>query len=431
LTDLAVQWWPTERPTPYARNARVCPEQAVAKVAGSIREFGFRNPILVDGEGTIIAGHTRLLAAQRLGLETVPVIVCDDLSPAKVKALRLADNRTAQETSWDDELLTIELGELKGLDLDLLLTGFDEDELDAFLAEPTQGITDPDEVPEPPEEPISKLGDLWLLGNHRLLCGDCTVTTDVERVMDGKRALLMATDPPYLVDYDGGNHPQTWTNGGKQAGRDAVGKHWDTYIDHDSSVTFYRQFLAAALAEALSERPLIYQWFATSKVDIVLEAWRANGLLPHQIIIWHKQPFLARTDFMHDYEPCMYGWVQGNRPEIDRRPPANSRAVWDIDNKIDDTPRHIHPTMKPLETVRRPIEWHTRPGELIYEPFSGSGTAIIAAEMTGRRCSALELSPAFVDVAVTRWQNFTGQQATLEGDGRTFADLSAERGQQP
>ena len=241
---LSVELWPIEKPIPYARNARVCPEAAIAKVAASLKEFGFRQPIVVDAEGVIIAGHTRLLAAQRLGLDQVPVHIATGLTPAQVKAYRLADNRTAQETSWDDELLAIELEELSGLDIDLELTGFGEDEIAALLAEPNPGLTDPDEVPEIPEEPVSRPGDLWLLGGHRLLCGDSTVAEDVQRLMDGKRAALMATDPPYLVDYDGGNHPNTDANGGKW-GNPTKEKHWDAYTDHESAVGFYQDFIAS------------------------------------------------------------------------------------------------------------------------------------------------------------------------------------------
>ena len=428
--NLSVEWWPTTKPTPYARNARQCPEQAIAKVAGSIHEFGFKNPILVDGEGTIIAGHTRLLAAQRLDLAEVPVIICADLSPAKVKALRLADNRTAQETSWDDELLAIELEELLGLEIDLELTGFDEEEIAALLAEPTEGLTDEDTPCDLPEIPASRTGDLWLLGKHRLLCGDSTNADEVQRLMAGKRATLMATDPPYLVDYDGGNHPQTWANGGKKPGaeKDAGTKHWDAYTDHDSSVTFYRDFLSIALEVALSPRPVVYQWFGMMKVDIVLEAWREVGLLPHQVLIWKKsRHVLTRCDFMWDYEPMMYGWLQGERPGSLIRPPANATAVWEIESKIEDSPGNLHPTMKPVELIRRPILYHTKPGGLIYEPFSGSGTAIIAAENTGRTCCAMEQSPAFVDAAVARWEAYTGEAATLEGDGRSFAEITQER----
>ncbi len=421
-----MEWWPIEKPTPYARNARQVPEPAIAKVAASIKEFGFRQPIVVDAEGVIIAGHTRLLAAQRLELPSVPVHVAEGLSEAQVKAYRLMDNRCHEETAWDEELLRLEFEELADMDLDFALTGFDEDELVPLLAPPgVEGLTDPDEAPEPPEAPVSRSGDLWLLGRHRLLCGDATAPDDVVRVMDGARAVLMATDPPYLVDYQGGNHPNTEANGGKW-GNPNKEKHWDAYTDHAAAVDFYRDFLAAAIEQALCQAPAIYQWFGAMRTDIVLEAWRAVGLLPHQMLIWHKsRSVLTHSHFMWDYEPMMYGWIEGKKPAL--KPPADARAVWEIESKIDDGASGIHPTQKPIETIRRPISYHTEPGATIYEPFSGSGTALIAAEELGRTCHAIELSPAFVDVALARWQAFTGREAVLEGDGRTFKELADER----
>ncbi len=332
---------------------------------------------------------------------------------ANARRLAYLDNRSSElGLEWDLDQLVRDLD----AGFDLTGCGFEEAELAALLRslEPVGGLTDPDDVPEPPEEPISKLGDLWVLGTHRLLCGDSTQAADVTRLMAGERASLMPTDPPYLVGYDGGNHPQSYDTQGARRAEGESTKHWDDYTDHESAVGFYRDYLACALAHALGERPLIYQWFGMMRMDVVLEAWRANGLLPHQVIIWHKsRPVLARCDFMWDYEPCMYGWIKGQRPEPEVRPPANARAVWDVDQRegIEEGAERNHSTMKPVEVIRRPIEWHTSLGELIYEPFSGSGTALIAAEMTGRRCYAMELSPVFVDVAVTRWQNFTGKVA--------------------
>jgi DNA modification methylase len=405
---LTVEWWPVERPVRYARNARSCPEAAIAKVAGSLREFGFRQPIVVDEGGVVIAGHTRLLAAKRLGLTKVPVHVARDLTPQQVKAYRLADNRTAQETSWDLELLPLEIAELADLGYDLGVLGFDAEELTGLLVPPTEGLSDPDEVPEPPASPITKPGDLWILGSHRLLCGDATEARDVARLMDGRRATLMATDPPYLVDYDGGNHPQTWANGGK-AGKDPT-KHWDAYTDHEHSVAFYESYLRAALEHALAEAPAIYQWFGAMRAPVVFEAWQTVGLLAHQTLIWVKsRPVLTRCDYMWDYEPCLYGWVKGRQPK--RKPPAEARAVWQIDSRVEDGASGIHPTMKPVQCFRRPIAYHTGPGELIYEPFCGSGTALIAAQELGRVCYAIELSAAFCDVAVRRWERFTGREA--------------------
>lgn len=424
-THASLEHWPITRPTPYARNARLCPEPAIAKVAGSIHEYGFRSPILVDEEGVIIAGHTRLAAAQRLGLETVPVIVCHGLTPAQVKAYRLADNRTAQETTWDDELLAIELEELLGLDVDLVPIGFDPDEVDALLSEPTDGLTDPDDVPAPPEQPVTRTGDLWILGEHRLLCGDSTDEGTVARVMASERAVLMATDPPYLVDYDGSNH--LTTKGGVHAQPAGLASEWDKYEDHESGVAFYRDFIMAARQEALIENPAVYQWFAGMRADIVFAAWREAGLLPHQLMIWKKsRGILTHCHYLWDYEPFMYGWVQGHKPSM--RPPAGATATWEVGSAIEDNPGSVHPTMKPVELTRRCIDYHTKPGQLIYEPFSGSGTALIAAEETGRRCRAIELSPAFVDVAAERWERFSGGTATLEGDGRSFAEVAGERG---
>lgn len=412
---LAVDLWPIERPIPYARNPRQLPAAAIEKVAASIAEFGWRQPIVVDADGVIIAGHTRLAAARKLGLDAVPVHVAYDLSPAQAKALRLLDNRCHQEGSWDEELLSLELEDLAGLDIDLALTGFDEDELAHLMSSTTPGLTDPDEVPELPEEPVTKTGDLWVLGDHRLLCGDATKAQDVERLMDGTKAVLMATDPPYLVDYDGGHHPASEGNGGlkdgRKTGRNAE-KEWDLYLDHAAAVDFYSDFLTLALQIALRPDAAIYECFGIMRSEVIWAAWRAVGLLPHQVLIWHKsRSVLTHSHFMWDYEPVMYGWPEGHRPK--RKPPANEHAVWQIDSTEgnETSVGSVHPTIKPVELIRRPILFHTLPGELLYEPFSGSGTALIAAQQTGRRCYALELSPAFVDVAVERWQNFTGQSA--------------------
>ena len=222
---LAVKWRLIDRLKPYERNPRVAPEAAVAKVAASLAEFGWRQPIVVDEGGVIIAGHTRLLAAKRLGLARVPVHVAAGLSPAQVRAYRLADNRTAEETAWDLELLPTEIGELAGLGYDLDLLAFDGKELARLTAQPSEGLSDPDEAPEPPPEPLTQPGDLWQLGEHRLLCGDATKGEDVRRLMAGRRAALMATDPPYLVGYAGGTHPPTQANGGKSG--KAYEKQWD------------------------------------------------------------------------------------------------------------------------------------------------------------------------------------------------------------
>ena len=239
----AVELWPIERPVPYEGNPRNCTPEAIAKVAASIKEFGFMQAIVVDKDDIVVVGHTRLLAAKQLGLTKVPVHVAAHLSPAQVAAYRIADNRTGEETSWNEELLSVEISKLISMDYEIDVLGFDSDELAELLAPPVAGLVDPDSVPETPVEPVTKPGDIWILGDHRLLCGDCTDPGMVAKVMDGEQATLMATDPPYLVDYDGGNHPPTWANGGKRPGAapDAATKHWDTYIDHEDGGQVLRE----------------------------------------------------------------------------------------------------------------------------------------------------------------------------------------------
>jgi DNA modification methylase len=412
-----VEFWPIEQPKAYAGNPRNCPPTAVEKVAASIAEFGFMQAIVVDRDEVVIVGATRLAAAKKLGLPKVPVIVAAHLSPAQVAAYRITDNRTGEETSWNEELLTVEISKLISMEYEIDVLGFDADELAELLTPPVAGLVDPDSVPETPAEPVTKPGDLWILGNHRLGCGDCTDASMVARVMDGELATLMATDPPYLVDYDGGNHPPTWANGGKRPGAapDAGTKHWDSYVDQATAVQFYENFLTVARTTALAKVSAIYMCFGMMRAPLVFAAWEQAGYLLHQVDIWYKTRIvLSRSDYCWNYEPIAYGWIKGARPRPERRPPANATAVWEIASTIIDGPQE-HPTVKPVELIRRPIEYHTRIGEVIYEPFCGSGTAIIAAELSGRRCFALELSPTYCDLAVRRWEAFTGRQATCDG----------------
>ena len=264
---------------------------------------------------------------------------------------------------------------------------------------------DPDDAPEAPGVPVTQPGDLWLLGPHRLLCGDSTSVEDIARLMAGERAVVMPTDPPYLVDYTGGNHPQSWSN--RPAVKD---KHWDSYHEGDGAA-FFAAFLRVALAEALVPNPALYQFHATRRQVLVETAWQVNGLLVHQTVVWVKsRPVLTRSDYMWQHEPCFYGWVEGKRPS--KRPPANATTVWTVDQVGESD--GVHPTQKPVELVRRMVEHHTERGEAVYEPFAGSGTAIAACELTGRVCYALELSPAFCDVVVQRWERLTGKAAVRE-----------------
>ena len=416
------------------RNWRTRTATQRSALSSVLTEVGLVQSVVVNSTtGHLIDGHLRVELARSQGQPTIPVVYVELSDDEEHLVLATLDPIAAMAGADHDKLAEL-LASIESQD-EQVRGLLEEIARQQHLELPTApGLVDSDDVPEVPTEPISRLGDLWLLGPHKLLCGDSTDPASVRRLLAGERATLMATDPPYLVDYDGGNRPQTWGKDGRPISPEQKTKHWDAYTDHDSSVAFYADFLRAALAEALGDVPVVYQWFGMTRADIVMAAWRANGLLAHQVVIWHKsRAVLGRSDFMYDYEPAIYGWVAGRRPEPERRPPASTTAVWEVDQKegVEDGLGAVHPTIKPVELIRRPITWHTRPGELLYEPFSGSGTAIIAAEQTGRRCSALELSPAFVDVAVTRWQRFTGKQATLKGDGRAFAELALERAGEP
>ncbi|MFN0132230.1 MAG: DNA modification methylase [Phycisphaerales bacterium] len=385
---------------PYEANPRKN-DAAVGAVARSIREFGFRQPIVVDTDGVIVVGHTRWRAAGRLGLKEVPVHVARELTPEEARAYRIADNQTASIAEFDEELLHQELADLKALDFDLGTLGFDDDQLKELLApRGTEGEVDPDDVPEPPETAVTQPGELIVLGAHKLLCGDSTKPGDVQKLMGDERAVLCASDPPYLVDYDG-------TSCGGITGK-FESKRWDEYKDPAASVEFFESYLRCALDHAVTGNPAFYQWHASNRFPLVEQAWRNCGLLPHQTIVWTKESGVpGRCWFMQSHEPCIVGWIKGKLPE--RKPPPNAVTVWAIPRKSENL--NVHPTQKPIEIFRRPLEWHTLPGQLVYEPFAGSGTQIIAAEQLGRRCYAIEQSPTFCDVIVTRWETFTGKKA--------------------
>ncbi len=418
-TKLSVDWVAIGRlfcsPSNPRRN-----EEAVPHVAASIRRFGWQQPVVARRSGEVIAGNTRLKAARSLGLTEVPVAWFEG-SDLDAVAYQVADNRTHEFATWDDASLAQILEQLRAEDA-LAGVGFDDAQIDELLAQLAADLA-PKELEdpgagEPPEEPVSRLGDLWLLGDHRLLCGDSTKPEDLARLMGGEKAHLLATDPPYLVDYTAQNHPPSSFNGPQTAN-----KNWDAYKDPAASVEFFDSFLRTCLPHVVPDAAL-YQWHASRRQSLVERAWEMNGLLVHQTIVWVKsRPVLTRSMYMWRSEPCYFGWVQGNMPPQDRRPPHNATNVWEIDQ---DGERHPHPTVKPLEVFERPLQYHTKHGEIALEPFSGSGTQIIAAEKLRRRCYAMELSPAFVDVAVRRWETATGQQATLDGSGQTFAGRAME-----
>ena len=393
---------PIEEVIPYARNPRKN-EDAISKVASSLQEFGFRQPIVVDNDNVVIAGHTRLLAAKRLGMERVPIHTAKDLSDAQIQAYRITDNRSSQEAEWDEDLLRIELGDLRDQDFNLALTAFDEDELERLLADALEeGLTDPDDVPDVPEEPTAKMGDVWVLGRHRLMCGDSTVVTDVSALLGDVKPHLMVTDPPYGVDYD-----PSWRN-------NVVGAPTLKPSDRAMGVVHNDNIADWSEAWALFEGDVAYVWHAGNKANIVADSLIANDFNIRAQIIWAKNNMvIGRGDYHPKHEPCWYavrknktGHYCGGRKQT---------TVWEIDKPLKSETGHS--TQKPVECMKRPIENNSSVGQAIYEPFSGSGTTIIAGEMTGRAIYAMELNPAYVDVAVKRWEDFTGKTAHLDLQG--------------
>ena len=406
-----IEQWPTAKLLPYARNARTHSDDQVAQIAASIAEFGFTNPILAGSDGIIVAGHGRLAAAQKLGLEIVPVVVLDHLSPTQRRALVIADNRIAENAGWDDAMLRIELEalQLEGFDLDI--TGFDTDALAELIAgeEPdNEGQTDEDAVPEVGEIPISRPGDVWIMGQHRLLCGDSTVAESYARLMQGDMADMVFTDPPYNVNY---------ANSAKDKLR---GK--DRAILNDNLGEGFYDFLLAALTPTVANcRGGSYVAMSSSELDVLQSAFRAAGGKWSTFIIWAKNTFtLGRADYQRQYEPILYGWPEGGTRHWcgDR----DQGDVWQIKKP---QKNDLHPTMKPVELVERAIRNSSRPGNVVLDPFGGSGTTLIAAEKSGRVARLIELDPKYVDVIVRRWQDWTGKQATRESDGVVFDDQAA------
>ncbi len=395
-----IEQWPTAKLLPYARNARTHSDDQVAQIAASIAEFGFTNPILAGSDGIIVAGHGRLAAAQKLGLEIVPVVVLDHLTPTQRRALVIADNRIAENAGWDDAMLRIELEalQLEGFDLDV--TGFDADALAELIAgdEPdNEGQTDEDAVPELGETPISRPGDVWIMGQHRLLCGDATVAEDYDRLMQGDTADMVFTDPPYNVNY---------ANSAKDKMR---GK--DRAILNDNLGDGFYDFLLAALTPTVAHcSGGIYVAMSSSELDVLQAAFRAAGGKWSTFIIWAKNTFtLGRADYQRQYEPILYGWPEGaTRHWCGDRDQGD---VWAIKKP---QKNDLHPTMKPVELVERAIRNSSRPGNVVLDPFGGSGTTLIAAEKSGRIARLIELDPKYVDVIVRRWEEFTGKQAIRE-----------------
>jgi DNA modification methylase len=396
-----LEHWPLDRLIEYARNPRKN-DHAVDKIAAAIKEFGFRVPIVAKSDGLVVDGHLRLKAAKKLKLATVPVLLADDLTETQIKAFRLSVNRMAEEARWDTDLLHLELADLAGDGFNIDLIGFSADELNALMADKTTGLTDPDDTPEVQAQEITRLGDTWLLGKHRLRCGDSTVATDVEALLAGVQPHLMVTDPPYGVEYDA-----QWR---ERAGVNTAGAAKGKVLNDDKAD--WRE------AWALFPGDVAYVWHAGLFAGVVADSLTATGFKLRSQIIWDKgQLVLSRGDYHWRHEPCWYAVKGKGHWAGDRK----QTTLWQIDK-----PRKSetgHSTQKPVECMRRPIENNSSPGQAVYEPFSGSGTTIIAAEQTGRICYAMELSPAYVDVAVRRWQSFTGLPAKLEATGQPFSEV--------
>ena len=423
IPEIQVELWPMDRLIPSDANPRTHTPEQVEQIAASIREFGFVNPILVGPDGGIIAGEGRFRAALTLGLRKVPVIVLEHLSEIQRRALAIADNQLALNAGWDEQMLREQLAALRDENFDLDLLGFDDEELARQLAEQNAGLTDEDEVPDVPRNSVTRLGDLWLLGSrkgclHRLLCGDATASKDTTRLLTGEQLpVLMVTDPPYGVDLEpewreeAGLNPRT-RQGGKVANDDRI--DWSE-------------------AWALFPGDVAYVWHAGIHAAEVKLSLQGCGFQIRSQIVWVKQHFaISRGAYHWRHEPCWYAVRKGRtgRWRGDRK----QTTVWEVANLnpfggegAAENEATGHGTQKPVEIMRRPILNHTRPGESCYDPFLGSGTTLIAAESTGRFCYGMEIDPRYVDAAVLRWQQFTGQQAVLDGERRTFEEIARAR----
>lgn len=426
---MQVELWPLSRVKPYDKNPRLN-DDAVDAVALSILEFGFRQAIVVDADDTIICGHTRYKAAQKLGLEKVPVHVATDLTPEQVKAYRIADNKTSELSDWNYDLLPIELGELKAMNYDLGLLGFDKDELATLLDPGLQdGLCDPDEVPAPPDAATTQPGDLWLLGNHRLLCGDSSKPDDVDRLLDGAAIHLVNTDPPYNVKVeprsnnaiaaglssfeathhqkmDVVRHPEK----SKPTGKKLRAKDRPLANDFVSDEEF-AQLLRAwfkNMSRVLESGRIAYIWGGYANIANYPPALKEAGLYFSQAIIWDKEhPVLTRKDFMGAHEWCFYSWKEGAAHQFFG--PNNVTDLWRV--KKVNPQNMIHLTEKPVELAVRAMQYSSRVGENVLDLFGGSGSTLIAAQQTGRRAFLMELDPLYCDVIVQRFEKFTATKA--------------------
>lgn len=402
-------------------NLKIHGEKSIAAIAASLARFGQQKPVVVDSKGVVIAGNGLLQAARSLGWKSIAVIE-STLAGAERVGYAIADNRAAEFSEWDEEALAATLRTLT--DDQLESVGYSAMELERLAGGLSQA--EEDEAPKPLKAAVTRIGDLWRLGPHRILCGDSTKPDDVARIMDGKKACLVATDPPYLVDYTG-DRP-------KVKDRKTTGKDWsDVYheIDIKDADRFFRALFSNILT-VLEDKAAIYCWHAHRRCGLIQQIWEELGILDHQQIVWVKPSSVFGRVYWHfQHEPCMMGWRKGSMPEHDNV--HDHTSVWDCGwetpegEEASKVRGNEHPTQKPVELFARPIRKHTAPGDIVFEPFSGSGTQLMAAEQTGRLCRAIEIEPVFVDVAIRRWQAATGKEAVLDSSGKAWKDVAKAR----
>lgn len=395
---------------PYINNSRTHSNEQVSQIAASIKEFGFTNPVLIDESMSVIAGHGRIKAAQKLNLSEVPCITLSGLTEQQRKAYVIADNQLALNAGWDLEKLKLEVGDLEcaGFDIDLL--GFEDDFLTELMVDEEEGQCDQDQVPEVAEEPIAVRGDVWLLGDHRLMCGDSCCADDVAKLLAGQKPNTMITDPPYGVEYKAGSRAEA--KGTAKTAREVTSE-----IMNDDRADWHDAY-------SLFPGTVAYVWHAPTFTDVVMDGLRRSGFEIKQQIIWNKNVHaLGMSDFQWKHEPCWYAL----RPEGDRnwKGDRTQMTVWNIKSVIFEKDKTAHPTQKPVEIYTKPLELHTNRGEYVYEPFGGSGSSIIACEKLERRSLTMELDPKFCDVIIKRWQNYTGQVEKHEESGLPFMDCEA------
>jgi DNA modification methylase len=409
---MKLEEWPLDRFRVYERNPRAWGDGVVERMCRAISDFGFRVPILARSTGDVIDGHLRLKAAQKLGLATALVLIADDMTEAQIKAFRISVNQAATWADWNLDLLKLEIGDLQALNLDLGSLGFDDAQLADIMRDRSAGLTDPEDAPEPPSSPVSRLGDVWLLGEHRLACGDSTAPAAAQSAFGAHKPNLMVTDPPYGVNYDAGWRNRVHRRDGSLVGGLAVGR-----VMNDEEADWRGAY-------ALFRGDVVYAWHAGLHANTAQASLEAVGFQMRAQIIWAKQQFaIGRGDYHFQHEPCWYAVRKGKTGHwaSDRK----QTTLWAIDKP--QRSETGHSTQKPVECMKRPMDNNSKPGDAVYDPFIGSGTSIIAAEMSGRICLGIELSPAYCDLSLLRWQAFRGGEARLEATGQTFAEVKAER----